>query len=90
MTTDDGFRVAIDVTQTVRNVKQVGVKKLAKRIAKETGKSYGQEAVFSIFSSFTFLVKEKFGGHSDSEEEEQETLLIEDSKPTLMLENNQK
>jgi len=34
----DGFGVAIDTVETVYNVKQLGIKKMAKRVAVETGK----------------------------------------------------
>ena len=41
-TTEDGFQVAVDLVQTTYTLKDVGVKKLAKRVVKETGKNYGK------------------------------------------------
>lgn len=39
--TEQSFAVALDSLQTVHNIKSLGVKKLAKRVARETGKGAG-------------------------------------------------
>jgi hypothetical protein len=48
-TTEEGFQVAVDLVQTTYNMKDVGVKKLAKKMVKETGKSYGKKRWFGVF-----------------------------------------
>lgn len=40
--TEQSFSVALDSLQTVVNVKSLGMKKLARRVARETGKGAGE------------------------------------------------
>jgi hypothetical protein len=96
-TTADGFSVAIDTVETVYNVKQLGVKKIAKRIAKETGKQTGmvQGHSLTFFANahpqfFSLLASLVLSGGEEQQQLEgpPEQLLLEDSpqqQPQLQL-----
>lgn len=70
--TKEGLSSALDIAETLYTVDQLGAKKLAKRVARETGKQTGESLCCLLFDSFS---ESSFSAHKYLEMKEEQKLL---------------